>query len=69
MIPVYLHEYTFSSMDRQNPEGVISIVISIRNTEENQDEFDAIDKLKEFLTGTDLYVRHKLLLAGYKQEL
>lgn len=65
MTPIYLHEYTITTWER-NPMGIQAVVITIVSEKEEREDFNATQLMEKFLE-TNLNVAHKILMTGYRQ--
>jgi hypothetical protein len=67
MIPIYLHEYTFTMM-KPNKMGIQQVVVTIVTESKEKNDFDVSVQAEALFEG-DLNVSHKILLEGYKKNV
>ncbi len=66
LIPIFLHEYQITRMEKQK-SGVQQIKIIVQTeTEENQ-QFEAVEQAIKMLDGENLNISHRILLTGYRE--
>lgn len=66
MTPIYMHEYTLTSMQEEKM-GIRAItIIMVTDTQENQ-HFEAVESAIKMLDG-NLNISHKIVLTGYQMD-
>lgn len=66
MTPIYCHEYTITSWEK-NKMGIREIKITTVSESEQADAIEAVEAALKFFD-QNLNITHKIVLTGYKDE-